>query len=142
MVRVVAIARAMFHALLVVPRAVVRHVLGRIDDGRIRRGVGPMDRRQRRTATRLIVFSFAMLGLFIVVGATSRPPQATVTPARQPVTYVTPTPTPTPTPELVETPAPAIDEPPPDVHIDVDRNHANLPDGALTGGYCAHKWWC
>ena len=27
----------------------------------------------------------------------------------------------------------------PDVHID---HHHNLPDGALTGGYCARKWWC
>jgi hypothetical protein len=23
----------------------------------------------------------------------------------------------------------------------VDHHH-NLPDGALTGGYCARKWWC
>jgi len=28
-----------------------------------------------------------------------------------------------------------------DVDVDVDRDH-NLPDGALTGGYCARKWWC
>ncbi|WP_207787480.1 thermonuclease family protein [Actinomycetospora cinnamomea] len=26
--------------------------------------------------------------------------------------------------------------------VDVDRPHVNLPDGALTGGYCARKWWC
>ncbi|MFP5021864.1 thermonuclease family protein [Pseudonocardia phyllosphaerae] len=23
-----------------------------------------------------------------------------------------------------------------------DHHHVNLPDGALTGGYCAKKWWC
>lgn len=28
-----------------------------------------------------------------------------------------------------------------DVDIDVDRD-GNMPDGALTGGYCARKWWC
>lgn len=27
--------------------------------------------------------------------------------------------------------------------VDVgDHGHVNLPDGALTGGYCARKWWC
>jgi hypothetical protein len=26
-------------------------------------------------------------------------------------------------------------------HVYVDHHH-NLPDGALTGGYCARKWWC
>jgi hypothetical protein len=25
---------------------------------------------------------------------------------------------------------------------DGDDHHVNLPDGALTGGYCARKWWC
>lgn len=29
----------------------------------------------------------------------------------------------------------------PDVDVDVDDD-VNLPDGALTGGYCARKWWC
>jgi hypothetical protein len=24
----------------------------------------------------------------------------------------------------------------------VNAPHVNLPDGALTGGYCARKWWC
>lgn len=28
-----------------------------------------------------------------------------------------------------------------DVDVDVDDD-GNLPDGALTGGYCARKWWC
>lgn len=28
-----------------------------------------------------------------------------------------------------------------DVEVDVDDD-VNLPDGALTGGYCARKWWC
>jgi endonuclease YncB( thermonuclease family) len=28
-----------------------------------------------------------------------------------------------------------------DVDVDVDDD-VNLPDGALTGGYCARKWWC
>jgi endonuclease YncB( thermonuclease family) len=27
------------------------------------------------------------------------------------------------------------------VDVDVPGN-GNLPDGALTGGYCARKWWC
>lgn len=29
----------------------------------------------------------------------------------------------------------------PSTDVDVDRD-GNLPDGALTGGYCARKWWC
>jgi len=28
-----------------------------------------------------------------------------------------------------------------EVDVDVDDD-GNLPDGALTGGYCARKWWC
>ncbi|MBB5156074.1 thermonuclease family protein [Saccharopolyspora phatthalungensis] len=28
------------------------------------------------------------------------------------------------------------------VDVDVDAPHVNLPDGALTGGFCARKWWC
>ncbi|MDN5920623.1 MAG: hypothetical protein L0I76_36910, partial [Pseudonocardia sp.] len=23
-----------------------------------------------------------------------------------------------------------------------DHDDHNMPDGALTGGYCGHKWWC
>lgn len=29
----------------------------------------------------------------------------------------------------------------PDVDVEVDDD-TNLPDGALTGGYCRKKWWC
>lgn len=29
-----------------------------------------------------------------------------------------------------------------DEDADVDVPHANLPDGALTGGFCARKWYC
>ncbi|MDD7942011.1 hypothetical protein PHK61_26700 [Actinomycetospora lutea] len=30
-----------------------------------------------------------------------------------------------------------------DVDVDVDNDgDRNMPDGALTGGYCARKWWC
>lgn len=29
-----------------------------------------------------------------------------------------------------------------DVDVDIDDDDDNLPDGALTGGYCARKWWC
>ncbi|WP_214371318.1 thermonuclease family protein [Pseudonocardia sp. H11422] len=29
-----------------------------------------------------------------------------------------------------------------DVDADVDVPNVNLPDGALTGGYCARRWWC
>ncbi len=25
---------------------------------------------------------------------------------------------------------------------DSDDDNYNMPDGALTGGYCARKWWC
>ncbi len=25
---------------------------------------------------------------------------------------------------------------------DSDDGDYNMPDGALTGGYCARKWWC
>lgn len=28
-----------------------------------------------------------------------------------------------------------------DVYVDTDDD-VNMPDGALTGGYCARKWWC
>lgn len=41
-------------------------------------------------------------------------------------------------PTTTTTEPPASDT---DVHIDVDEHH-NLPDGALTGGYCRRKWWC
>jgi hypothetical protein len=30
----------------------------------------------------------------------------------------------------------------PSTDVDVDVDHHGLPDGALTGGYCARKWWC
>ena len=29
-----------------------------------------------------------------------------------------------------------------DVYVDTDGGNYNMPDGALTGGYCARKWWC
>lgn len=29
-----------------------------------------------------------------------------------------------------------------DVYVDTDDDDVNMPDGALTGGYCARKWWC
>jgi endonuclease YncB( thermonuclease family) len=29
-----------------------------------------------------------------------------------------------------------------DIDVDIDHHDTNLPDGALTGGYCARKWWC
>jgi endonuclease YncB( thermonuclease family) len=29
-----------------------------------------------------------------------------------------------------------------DVDIDVDGDIPDLPDGTLTGGFCARKWWC
>ena len=29
-----------------------------------------------------------------------------------------------------------------DVDTHPGDGHVNLPDGALTGGYCARKWWC
>jgi endonuclease YncB( thermonuclease family) len=28
------------------------------------------------------------------------------------------------------------------VYVDGDDGDHNMPDGALTGGYCARKWWC
>jgi hypothetical protein len=47
-------------------------------------------------------------------------------------------------------PAPSYDNPPADsgpsdtdVHVDVDHHrHHNMPDGALTGGFCRKHWWC
>ena len=58
----------------------------------------------------------------------------------------------TPTPTTTTAPTTTTTEPPPaitddssdgdvDVHVDTDHHH-NLADGALTGGYCRHKWWC
>ncbi|WP_433785231.1 thermonuclease family protein [Actinomycetospora sp. CA-101289] len=29
-----------------------------------------------------------------------------------------------------------------DVDVDLEDDDDGLPDGALTGGYCARKWWC
>ncbi|MHC1563655.1 thermonuclease family protein [Actinomycetospora sp. C-140] len=29
-----------------------------------------------------------------------------------------------------------------DVDVDLGDGDSGLPDGALTGGYCARKWWC
>lgn len=29
-----------------------------------------------------------------------------------------------------------------DVDVDVNAPNVNMPDGALTGGFCARKWWC
>jgi hypothetical protein len=29
-----------------------------------------------------------------------------------------------------------------DIDVDIDDDNVNLPDGALTGSYCARKWWC
>ena len=26
--------------------------------------------------------------------------------------------------------------------VDIDAPDVDLPDGALTGGFCARKWWC
>lgn len=44
--------------------------------------------------------------------------------------------------ETVE-PAPVSGLSDPSTEIDVDRDEDhNMPDGALTGGYCARKWWC
>lgn len=42
-------------------------------------------------------------------------------------------------PEPEPAPAPV---PEPDVDVHVDTDHHDLPDGALTGGYCRRKWWC
>ena len=48
-------------------------------------------------------------------------------------------------PTLAEEPAPEVTTPAPagnpHVHVDVDRHH-NSRDGALTGGFCRHHWWC
>lgn len=55
--------------------------------------------------------------------------------AESPTTTTTPPPTTTTTSE----PPPASDT---DVDVHVDTDHHNLPDGALTGGYCRRKWWC
>lgn len=46
-----------------------------------------------------------------------------------------------PPPAPVQTSSPVSSSPGSDADIDVDRD-SNMPDGALTGGYCARKWWC
>ncbi|MEJ2871673.1 PASTA domain-containing protein [Actinomycetospora sp. OC33-EN08] len=51
----------------------------------------------------------------------------------------TTTTTPPPSSTTTTPPPPASDT---DVDIDVDTDDHNLPDGALTGGYCRRKWWC
>lgn len=139
--QIATVARALLRVVLAVLRGAVGVLLTRIDNGRIRRGVGPMDRGQRRTATWLIGFVFGMLALFLVAtSGTSPKPAVTATPTPRPYVAETTTPAPTPTPEPVATTAP---EPAPsDTYVDVDVPHMNLPDGALTGGYCRHKWWC
>jgi hypothetical protein len=75
------------------------------------------------------------LGLFVprtepAAPAMAPPALAPVTPA--PALTWTPPTTPTPGPTVTPSPEPAAD-------LDDD---VNLPDGALTGGYCARKWWC
>lgn len=48
-----------------------------------------------------------------------------------------------PTTTTTTTPPPATTSAAPsNTDVDVDVDHHNLPDGALTGGYCRHKWWC
>lgn len=51
----------------------------------------------------------------------------------------TPAPTTTETPPTTD-PAPASDDSSGGVYV--DHGHTNHRDGALTGGYCRHKWWC
>lgn len=99
-----------------------------------------MNRSQWR---RLGIRIATVIGVLMLIAFCSRPDRATppaapVTRAPQPaVTYYAPAPT-TPTPTYSAAPSPAKL---PDVDIH-HGDHVNMPDGALTGGYCRHKWWC
>jgi hypothetical protein len=145
--QIVTVLRSLLRAVLAVARGAVRLVLNLIDNRRISRGVGPMDHRQRRTARWMIGFGFGVFVLAVMAGMSSGPkPAVAATPAARPYVVSTTTPratptlTPSPTPEPLETIVPTTA--PSDTEVDVDVPHVNMPDGALTGGYCRHKWWC
>jgi hypothetical protein len=148
MIWVGTLAAALFRIVLGVVRVVVRHLLNRINASRAGRGVPPMDAVTELHAKVLIGIGFAFLALVMVFVISPSRPATADTPSTvgryTPQATATPTPTPTPTPAPTITPVAPSGEPAPvDVpDVDVDRPHVNLPDGSLTGGYCAHKWWC
>lgn len=97
----------------------------------------------KRLLRRLAIFMGGFVAL-VFFAAQCSAPTPTVPPPPPPRTvYVTvptaPTPTPTPTPVVT----PTVESTPARIpDVDVHGDHVNLPDGALTGGYCARKWWC
>jgi hypothetical protein len=112
-----------------------------IDDRKRANGVPPLGKFLRGC-----VHGFVWV---VVLMAFSMAVTPTVTPASTPPPRIASRYVPPPIPSGVlqpvgsrtpEAPAP-VDVPSVDVPgIDLDRPH--LRDGALTGGYCAHKWWC
>lgn len=114
---------------------------------RRRRGLPELDRYGRRC----LIASTVIMGTFLAICAhvtflmaTTEPSTRDVPYASSPVSttrYVPPTApveftAPTSEPEA----SVPVSEPDVDVHVDTD--HHDLPDGALTGGYCRRKWWC
>lgn len=109
-----------------------------------------------RTLKRIGIGVGLLIILLIIVGscgkptygttiptAPTTPPTTAQSPVREAPPYVQATPTyvePTeePTYEPVE---PVEDVDVPDVNWPSPGDQG-LPDGALTGGYCARKWWC
>jgi hypothetical protein len=115
-----------------------------------------MGLRERRQLAGLTAFLGGFVLLVVVATNTSPAPvSATQVSAVTPTnTYASSTATTTPTPTVQPTttrktrpedrptatptrdPVEEIDVP------DVNAPHVNLPDGALTGGYCRRHWWC
>ena len=87
----------------------------------------------------MLVGGFVLLVCFAQCGSTPTTTITTVPVAVPPRTvYVT-----VPVAPTATTPPPVPTDDPAPVDVDVHPGgHVNLPDGALTGGYCRHKWWC
>lgn len=145
------LVRAAAHVVAVVYRLVV---VGGLNRSRARRGVPPLDARGLRHLAGVTWFAVGVLAL-VVVASVTHPAPAVSAPAYVPRTIASRPPMPpiptitrvwTPAPEPTSEPAPTtVSEAPTggsDVHVDVDRPHHNLPDGALTGGFCRHHRWC
>lgn len=134
-------------------------VVAPINRANARRGMPPLSRGARVALAAAVWGTVAMIALawssVTALGATTGtvPPAAYTPSTSAPRTTVTRPPMPpiptitrvwTPTPEPTPEPAPVSEAPTggSNVHVDVDRPHHNLPDGALTGGFCRHHRWC
>lgn len=133
-----AFVRGLIQFVLNLTRSCYRMTVVRgMNNSRRRRGLPALDQRGRRS---LLTLTVALAGFIALVGMAN----AMATPQRtadQP-TIVRPAPrTFTPLPTATQPTPAATYSPAPLPEVDVD-DHVNLPDGALTGGYCARKWWC